>query len=90
MYKRQAIIEALLAAEQGVKSITVGLGQCGAVVQDIAALRALSDQTEEYLRRFGYEDVSVTTVFHQWMGGFPEDEADVYKRQGTARLIVAG
>ena len=84
-----AIIEALLAAEQGVKSITVGLGQCGAVVQDIAALRALSDQTEEYLRRFGYEDVSVTTVFHQWMGGFPEDEAEALALIATASFVAA-
>ncbi|MDD4000546.1 MAG: methylaspartate mutase subunit E, partial [Bacilli bacterium] len=44
-----AIIETLLAAEQGVKSITVGYGQGGNVNQDIAALRALRDQTEEYL-----------------------------------------
>ena len=70
-----AIIEALLAAEQGVKSITVGYGQGGNINQDIAALHALRDQTAEYLERNGYGDVEVTTVFHQWMGGFPEDEA---------------
>ena len=34
-----AIIEALLAAEQGVKNITVGYGMCGNLVQDIAADR---------------------------------------------------
>lgn len=70
------IIEALLAAEQGVKSITVGYGQGGNVLQDIAAVRALEKQTEQYLNRFGYKDVVVTTVFHQWMGGFPEDETE--------------
>lgn len=69
------IIEALLAAEQGVKSITVGIGQSGAVMQDVAALRVLADMTEKYLIRHGYSDISVTTVFHQWMGGFPADEA---------------
>ena len=37
-----AIIEALLAAEQGVKNITVGYGQCGNLVQDIAAIRTLA------------------------------------------------
>ena len=36
-----AIIEALLAAEQGVKNITVGYGQCGNLIQDVAAIRAL-------------------------------------------------
>lgn len=73
-----AIIEALLAAEQGVKSITVGYGQCGNLVQDVAAIRALEEQTNEYLKRFGYNDVLITTVFHQWMGGFPEDEAKAF------------
>jgi methylaspartate mutase epsilon subunit len=72
------VIEALLAAEQGVKSITVGYGQCGNLVQDVAAIRALEEQTEEYLAKFGYKDCVVTTVFHQWMGGFPEDEAKAF------------
>ena len=72
------VIEALLAAEQGVKSITVGYGQCGNLVQDVAAVRALEEQTEEYLARFGYNDCVVTTVFHQWMGGFPEQEAKAF------------
>ena len=70
------IIEALLAAEQGVKNITVGYGMGGNVVQDVAAVRALQQQTEEYLEKFGYKDVIVTTVFHQWMGGFPHDETE--------------
>ncbi|PKK39702.1 Methylaspartate mutase, E subunit [Clostridiaceae bacterium JG1575] len=73
-----AIVEALLAAEQGVKNITVGYGQCGNVVQDVAAIRALEEQCREYLDRYGYEDVYVTTVFHQWMGGFPEDESRAF------------
>ena len=70
------IIEALLAAEQGVKNITVGYGMGGNIVQDVAAIRSLQEQTEEYLKKFGYKDVIVTTVFHQWMGGFPQDEAE--------------
>ena len=71
-----AIIEALLAAEQGVKNITVGYGMGGNVVQDVAAIRSLQEQTEEYLEKFGYKDMVVTTVFHQWMGGFPHDETE--------------
>lgn len=73
-----AILEALLAAEQGVKSITVGYGQCGNIVQDVAAMRTLRSLTEEYLQKNGYNDVYVTTVLHQWMGGFPEDEAKAF------------
>ena len=70
-----AVIESLLAAEQGVKDITVGYGQCGNLIQDVAALRTLSNLTRAYLDKFGYNDVRVTTVFHQWMGGFPQDES---------------
>ena len=73
-----AIIEALLAAEQGVKNITVGYGQCGNLVQDVAAIRSLEKLTEEYLAKYGYSDVVVTTVLHQWMGGFPADEAKAF------------
>ena len=73
-----AIIEALAAAEQGVKNITVGYGQLGNQIQDVAAIRTLEELTEEYLHKFGYYDINVTTVFHQWMGGFPADEAKAF------------
>lgn len=73
-----AIIESLLAAEQGVKNISVGYGQCGNFIQDIAAVRALEELTNEYLIKAGYEDVVVTTVLHQWMGSFPQDEAKAF------------
>ena len=73
-----AIIEALLAAKQGVKSITVGYGQCGNQTQDIAAIVALREQTEEYIKKQGEKNCVVSTVFHQWMGAFPMDEAKAY------------
>ncbi|GAB6179782.1 methylaspartate mutase subunit E [Desulfotomaculum defluvii] len=73
-----AIIEALLAAEQGVKSLTLGYGQCGNLIQDVAAIRSLEELADEYLSRFGYQDTVITTVFHQWMGGFPQDESKAF------------
>lgn len=73
-----AVIEALLAAEQGAKNITVGYGQCGNLTQDVAAIRTLEELTNEYLTKYGYNDVEVTTVLHEWMGGFPEDEAQAF------------
>ena len=73
-----AIIESLLAAEQGVKNITVGYGQCGSLLQDVAAIQALQELADEYLRKYGYGDAVVTTVLHQWMGGFPQDEAKAF------------
>ncbi|MDS0277193.1 methylaspartate mutase subunit E [Halomicroarcula sp. S1AR25-4] len=65
------LVEGQLAATQGVRSITLGYGQVGNVVQDVAALRALRKLGEEFLP----DSVTVTTVFHEWMGGFPPDEA---------------
>ena len=79
-----AICEALLAAEQGVKNITVGYGMGGNMTQDVAAIQTLQKQTEEYLHKYGYHDVVVTTVFHQWMGGFPREEA-----QATALISLS-
>jgi len=84
-----AIIEALLAAEQGVKNITVGYGQCGNLVQDIAAIRTLEELTDEYLQKYGYTDVQVTTVLHQWMGGFPADEAKAFGVISSGSLTAA-
>ncbi len=83
------IIEALLAAEQGVKNITVGYGQGGNFIQDIAAINALKDQTEAYLHQYGYHDVIVTTVFHQWMGGFPADEAEATALISLASTVAS-
>jgi len=73
-----AIIEALVAAEQGVKNITVGYGQLGNLIQDVAAIQTLGELTQEYMDKFGYKDVNVTTVLHEWMGGFPADEAKAF------------
>lgn len=86
-----AIIEALLAAEQGVKNLTLGYGQCGNLIQDVAAVRALVELAEEYFKKYGFE-IELTTVFHQWMGGFPADEAKAYGviNYGSATAALAG
>lgn len=84
-----AIIEALLAAEQGVKSITVGYGECGNMIQDVAAIKALEEQIQEYFNAYGYNDVEITTVFHEWMGGFPQDEAQAFGVIATGAAFAA-
>ncbi len=73
-----AIIEGLLALEQGVKSITVGYGQVGSLTQDVAAIQSLRELAHEYFQNYGYTDYELSTVFHQWMGGFPEDESKAF------------
>lgn len=86
-----AIIEALAAAEQGVRNITVGYGQLGNQIQDVAAILTLKELTEEYLYKFGYSGINVTTVFHQWMGGFPTDQAKAFSviAWGAACAVLA-
>ena len=56
----------------------MGYGQCGNLIQDVAAIRALKSVCQEYLDKHGFHDVRITTVFHQWMGGFPQDEAKAF------------
>jgi len=84
-----AIVESLLAAEQGVKNITVGYGQCGNLVQDVAAIHTLQSLTEDYLQKYGYHDVEVTTVLHQWMGGFPQDESKAFSVISWGSTVAA-
>lgn len=72
------IIEGLLALEQGVTSLTLGYGQGGSLAQDVAALAALREMANERFRAAGFDGYELTTVFHQWMGGFPEDESKAF------------
>ncbi|OGV70715.1 MAG: methylaspartate mutase subunit E [Lentisphaerae bacterium RIFOXYB12_FULL_65_16] len=73
-----ALIEGLLALQQGVKSITLGYGQAGNLVQDVAAIASLRELAHEYFQAAGFADYELTTVFHQWMGGFPENESKAF------------
>ena len=49
----------------------------------------MQELTDEYLQKYGYNDVQVTTVLHQWMGGFPADEAKAFGVISTGSLIAA-
>jgi len=75
------IVEALLAAEQGVKSFAVSFGQTGSLIQDLATAKVLRSLTARYLQDFGFEDVRSYLVYHQWMGQFP------HVRERAAALI---
>lgn len=93
-----AIIEGLLALTQGAKCITLGYGQAGNLAQDVAAIRSLRNLGNHYFQAAGYDDYSLSTVFHQWMGGFPENEAKAHgviclgaaaaKFAGATKIIV--
>ncbi|MGS2717377.1 methylaspartate mutase subunit E [Eionea flava] len=87
-----ALIEGLLALEQGVKCVTLGYGQAGNLIQDIAAIHSLRELAHEYFQQAGFDDYKLSTVFHQWMGGFPENEARAYSviSLGATAAALAG
>ncbi len=76
------IIEALLAAEQGVTSFAVSFGQTGSMIQDLATAQVLRKLTRNYLDKFGFKEVQTYLVYHQWMGQFPAE------KEKAAALIV--
>ncbi|MHC4873795.1 MAG: methylaspartate mutase subunit E, partial [Planctomycetota bacterium] len=86
-----AVIEGLLALEQGARSLTLGYGQAGNLTQDVAALISLRELANEYFEKFGFKKFELSTVFHQWMGGFPEDEARAFSviSWGSAAAALA-
>jgi methylaspartate mutase epsilon subunit len=72
------IIEAIIAAEQGVKNISPVIHGQGNLIQDVAACIALRELCREYLNRFGYNDVELSVVFTTWSGKFPADTAEAF------------
>ena len=78
------IIDALLAANQGVRHYGLELGQTLHLVQDAAAIRMCRVLVQEYLQRFGFDDVYTPVTSLHWMGAWPHDEAQ------SASLIVYG
>ncbi|NKY33862.1 methylaspartate mutase subunit E [Nocardia speluncae] len=77
------VFEALLAAESGVKSVTLGYAEQGHRTQDLAAVRASARLARHYLAEAGHDDVRVHVVWHQFMGPFPSSES-------KARQILIG
>ncbi len=76
------IIEALLAAEQGVTSFAVSFGQTGSFTQDVATARVLRRLVRNALDEHGFHATQVKLVYHQWMGQFP------IQRERAAALIA--
>ncbi len=65
------ILEALLAAEQGVKCVALGFAETGSRYQDIATIHCIKKHARQYLDEFGYKDVMVSAIFNQYMAAFP-------------------
>ncbi len=65
------IIDSLVAAEQGVKSIMPQTHCLGHMAQDIAWMRLIPRLMREYLGRFGYKDVVVPGILANQIPLFP-------------------
>lgn len=83
------LIEALLAAEQGVESMTLSFGQTGSVAQDIATAHALRNLAAEYLAQFGFDKFRHYLAYHQWMGEFPSDPDRATALVNCSALVAA-
>lgn len=89
-----SVIEAVAAAREGVRCLSVAYPQGGNVVQDVAALRAIPLLAARHLPA----DVAVHAVLHQFMGVFPRERAHaedlilcgaLVARLGGAAKVVA-
>jgi len=73
-----AILDGLIAAEQGTKNIHFGVQYQGNLAQDVAAAVTLPKLAQDYLNRFGYKGMVVTIVGNAWSGKFPDDNAEAF------------
>jgi methylaspartate mutase epsilon subunit len=69
------VLDALLAAAQGVKNYGVEMGETLHLIQDAAAVAACGGLCQEYLRRKGFDDVFTPVTLLHWMSAWPQDEA---------------
>jgi methylaspartate mutase epsilon subunit len=83
------VLELLCSAEQGVKSFAVSFGQMGSIDQDVATARVLRHVAKLYLHKFGFDDVQVRLVYHQWMGAFPDQRVKAEGLIGAAAIVAA-
>jgi methylaspartate mutase epsilon subunit len=83
------ILEALLAAEQGVRSFAVSFGQTGSIVQDLATAMCLRRLARMYLDQFGFRTVRLFLVYHQWMGQFPSNPSRAAALISSSALIAS-
>ena len=86
------LLEAMLAVEAGVRSVSLAYAEQGCRSQDIAAIRVMGRLAGEILSPDGM--VHVSTTFHQYMGAFPPHPQDaeelIRESARTAALAGAG
>lgn len=86
------VIEVLQAAVQGLKHIWLNVIMQGNLIQDIASTQVLPVIMNEYLKKFGFHDVTVMTVANDWTGPYPEDYRSAYALDAinTVAAVMGG
>lgn len=79
------VLHGILLAEQGGKHVSAGSGMMCNVIQDAARLRVDSELLQEYWKRYGYNDMVLSSMTWPWMGDWPKD---VYQNAGLTALSV--
>jgi len=69
------VLDALLAAGQGVKNYGLELAQTLHLIQDAAAIKVCGELAQEYLLAAGFEDMFTPVTSLHWMGAWPQDDA---------------
>ena len=84
------IIEHLIAAEQGVKNIQFCVwGGQGSLTQAVASILTIRKLGEEYLKKFGYKDVTTTTMAGYATNiSFPSDYAQAFSVVCMAPIVT--
>ena len=80
------VIDALLAAEQGIKYYGLGHSAQLNLLQDAASVLVLREMAKEYLVKFGHPDVHLFTTLLSYGGSFPENIAMAY---GVISMVAA-
>jgi methylaspartate mutase epsilon subunit len=83
-----SILEMLLAAEQGVRCMTIGFPQTGSLIQDVAALQLIPRLCRHYLGQRALAEIQIFTSYHQWMGVFPQDPAEALAVMSTGVIAA--
>jgi len=81
------VLEMLLSLEEGVKSFSVSFSQSGSVTQDIVLSNVLKRVSSKFAYLLGFKDVSISLVYHQWMGAFPYDKKNSVALINTSSMI---
>ena len=86
------IIESLISAKQGVKSVFPQVNIQGCLTQDLADMRVLPRLMRQYLDRFGHSDVIIPGVFGSQspLYPFPQERGSAFGYIGYEMTAALG